>query len=63
MKKIYLQPETEVVDIKFNQMLLAGSPVLDVNNEEVTNPEELLAPGMDMPGMPSIPGVTSGFPF
>lgn len=56
MKKTYLQPELEVVDIKFSQPLMAGSPVLDVNNVNVDEPGELLAPGMpnDLPGVPSV---------
>jgi len=68
MKKTYLQPELEVVDIKFSQPLMAGSPVLDVNNENVTDPDELLAPGMpnDLPGAPSVNemlGIPTGLPF
>lgn len=64
MKKIYLQPEAEVVDLKFNQTLLAGSPSIPiVEGESVDDPGVLPAPGMDLPGMPSIPGVTSEFPF
>lgn len=64
MKKTYLQPELEVVDIKFSQPLMAGSPVLDVNNENVTDPDELLAP--EMPGAPSVNemlGIPTGLPF
>ena len=61
MKKTYMQPALEVVDIQFSQALLAGSVQLDVNNEDVTDPEELLAPGMpgvnDMLGIPSVPGL------
>ena len=61
MKKTYMQPALEVVDIQFSQALLAGSIQIDVNKEDVTDPEELLAPGMpsvnDMLGIPSVPGL------
>ena len=45
MKKIYFAPEMEIVDIKTNQQLLAGSnPTLggDLGSED-----PILAPGMD----------------
>ena len=55
-----MQPTTEVVDIKFQQTLLTGS--LTIFNEDVSNPEMLLAPelpnlpGMNLPGM-NLPGM------
>lgn len=64
MKKVYMTPDMEIVDIKLNQQLLAGSLDIDstpINAGDVEAPE---LPGMpdDMPGMPSIPGM-GGFPF
>lgn len=57
MKKTYMIPETEVVDIKMQHALLAGSG-LSINEEEVSDPENLLAPGMTLPGV-EIPGLPS----
>ena len=45
MKKTYFAPEMEIVDIKTNQQLLAGStPTLGGNLEEG---DPILAPGMN----------------
>ena len=55
MKKIYLQPEIDVVDIKFSQTLLAGSPVIDVYDDTIDDPGSLKAP--ELPGIPSAPGL------
>ena len=54
MKKTYIKPEMEVVDINLFQPLLAGSAnILDVNTEpEIEDPSEILAPELDM-GLPS----------
>ena len=43
MKKEYINPETEVVMLKYNNQLLAGS-VGDKNNED---PDEWGAPALD----------------
>ena len=45
MKKEYINPELEVVDLKINCSLLAGS--LPKSNEEVTDESGVLAPGFD----------------
>lgn len=45
MKKIYINPTTEIIDIKMNQLLLAGSvPEL---GGELGGEDPILAPGMD----------------
>lgn len=63
MKKEYMNPEMEIVDIKMNQQLLAGSPDLSTDPDPI-DPGSSDAPGL--PGMPdfgpSIPGVPS-FPW
>ncbi len=45
MKKTYFKPEMEVVDINTFQPLLAGS--LPKSDTEITDPNEILAPGLD----------------
>ena len=54
MKKKYFSPETEIVYIKMNQTLLAGSPT-DIKDDNVDDFNDLLAPGMDAPG--ELPGI------
>ena len=44
MKKEYMNPEMEVVELKMNQMLMAGSPTLPKSDEEVDE-NDILAPG------------------
>ena len=57
MKKKYFSPETEIVYIKMNQTLLAGSPT-DIKDDNVDDFNDLLAPGMDAPGeLPGIPDI------
>lgn len=46
MKKTYFAPEMEVVVLKMQQTLLAGS--LPVSEEEITS-GDMLAPGLNMP--------------
>ena len=46
-------PEIEVVDIKMQLPLLAASGLSINTEEEVTDPESLLAPGLSIPGLPS----------
>lgn len=42
MKKIYIIPATEVVEIKTHQLIMAST--MDVNNEEeIISPEEILS--------------------
>ena len=41
MKKIYLTPEMEIVDIKTNQQLLAGSTNAPVDNNTQDNGDAL----------------------
>ena len=57
MKKIYMQPEMEIVEIKHQQTLLAGSaPVLD-NTDDFGTEDPILAPGLDVgPSIPGLPG-------
>ena len=48
MKKTYFAPEIEAVDIDMFQALLAGS-VTDLNDgSEVDNPDDILAPELDL---------------
>ena len=54
MKKIYLAPEMEIVNVETQQMLAASLPLN--GTESVTDPEEILAPGMLDMG-PSLPGI------
>ena len=44
MKKQYMNPEMEVVELNMNVSLLAGS--LNKNGEQVTNEGDILAPGL-----------------
>lgn len=61
MKKIYLKPALEVVDVKMQQPLMAGSEIDIYDDEEVKDPIDLLAPDL---GLPSLPGANlPGFPF
>ena len=39
-----MNPEMEVVELKMNQMLMAGSPTLPKSDEEVDE-NDILAPG------------------
>ena len=60
MKKIYFAPDMEIVKIQTTQMLAASLPL---NNEvQVTDPTEILAPGMggipDLPPLVNLPGFT-----
>ena len=45
MKKIYLTPEMEVVELDMFQPILAGS--LPMSETEITDESEILAPGND----------------
>lgn len=53
MKKIYLQPTTDVIDIKSEQALLTGS--LIINDTPISEIDLLLAPEL-----PNVPGVDLG---
>lgn len=61
MKKIYLQPTTEVINIKSQQPLLTASMQV-FSDIDVNDPTKLLAPelpdlpGLDLPGM-NLPGM------
>ena len=44
MKKIYLTPEMEVVELDMFQPILAGS--LPMSETEITDENEILAPGL-----------------
>ena len=46
MKKTYINPELEVVDLKTSFALLAGS--LPKSNDTVTDENGVLAPGFDL---------------
>ncbi len=55
MKKVYMTPEVEIVDVKINQQLLAGSVGIEstpINAGEVEAPE---MPDFMPDGMPSTP--------
>ena len=43
MKKEYMNPEMEVIELKMHQMLMAGSPTLPKSDEEVDE-GDILAP-------------------
>ena len=45
MKKIYMSPQMDVIELKNQQTLLAGS--LPKSNTEITNQNEILAPDFD----------------
>ena len=53
MKKTYMIPEIEVVDIKLQRPLLAGSDLSLIDDSNARDPENLLAPGLSIPGLPS----------
>ena len=59
MKKYYLKPNMEIVELKASQYLLAGS--LDIDSEMVIPGDEALAPGLDLPGLDD--SDLFGFPF
>ena len=52
MKKTYICPEMEVVDINTFQPLLAGSATMNMNDTEIENSEDILAPE-GLTGLPS----------
>ena len=61
MKKIYMNPEMEVVDIKMNQQLLAGSVDALIDSGTQDN-GDALAP--ELPGMPDFgPSIGSTLPL
>ena len=67
MKKYYLKPNMEIVELKASQYLLTSSLVID--SEMVIPGGEALAPGLDLllaPGL-DLPGLDDsdfiGFPF
>ena len=43
MKKVYMNPEMEVFELKMHQMLMAGSPTLPKSTDEVDS-DDILAP-------------------
>ena len=47
MKKTYINPEMEVVVMKMNNSLLAGSDTLPKGSETITDPNDILAPDFD----------------
>ena len=47
MKKTYMNPTLEVVVLKFNNSLLAGSPGPDVVNGSTSNEADLLGRDLD----------------
>jgi len=51
MKKRYFSPDMEIVEIQVQQMLAAS---IGVNNTDITDPAELLAPEMGIPNLPGI---------
>ena len=56
MKKIYLQPELEVVEIATKQLLMISGPsVVDDPTVIIDNPDDIKAP--ELPGVPSVPGL------
>jgi len=60
IKKQYMAPTVEIIDVKINQQLLIGSVSIDSTPIDAG---EVEAPEMpDIPGMPSLPGM-GGFPF
>ena len=50
MKKIYFEPELEVVEISTKQILMISGPDIDTTGTEISNPSDILAP--PVPGMP-----------
>ena len=61
MKKYYLKPNMEIVELKASQYLLAGSGSLDINSGMEIPGDEALAPGLDLPGLDD--SDLFGFPF
>ena len=59
MKKYYLKPNMEIVELKASQCLLTGS--LDIDGETVIPGGEALAPGLDLPNLDGSDLI--GFPF
>ena len=57
MKKIYFTPEMEIIDIKTNQYLLAGSGTVPFggNEDPLISPEDPDAPFMSLEEMLGIP--------
>ncbi len=47
MKKIYIAPEMDVVELDMFQPILTGSLPLD-SSQQVEDPEEILAPGFSI---------------
>ena len=47
MKKIYIAPEMDVVELDMLQPILTGSLPLD-NTQEVEDPNDILAPGLGL---------------
>ena len=45
MKKEYINPELEVVDLKMNCTLMAGSPTAPLDDTNPQSNEDALAPG------------------
>lgn len=52
MKKIYFEPELEVVEISTKQILMISGPDVYDDGTVISNPTDILAP--PMPGMPDI---------
>ena len=44
MKKVYYKPEIEVINIKANMQLLAGSPDAKIDPDHSADPSEIEAP-------------------
>ena len=59
MKKYYLKPNMEIVELKASQYLLTGSLCIDSDVEIPGG--EALAPGLDLPGLDDSDFI--GFPF
>ena len=55
MKKIYLEPEMEIVKIATKQILMISGPDVVDDGTGVSNPNDIMAP--ELPGMPSVPGL------
>lgn len=59
MKKYYLKPNMEIVELKGSQYLLAGS--LDIDKEVVIPGDKALAPCLDLSDLDDSDFI--GFPF
>ena len=58
MKKIYINPEMEVVELNMIQPLMTTSSMPLVDDTTIDDPDDILAPpGLDVG--PNIPGVPS----